>query len=155
MAEETLDYIIKEKLLPFKKECGTKTYKIDGSNKPISLQNLEKFHINEKIKCSLIRLYGSKAIDILTLSCKENLSHTLHHHFDFIEAELIYSIRNEFVQKPNDFLIRRINLGRVNIKAAKEALSRVVELMSNELSWNNEETLHHYQEALGELNELL
>jgi glycerol-3-phosphate dehydrogenase len=48
----------------------------------------------------------------------------------------VYAARAEYCQTAVDFLARRTRLAFLDIKAAEEALPRVVELLGAELKWS-------------------
>ena len=154
MGEQTIDYAIKYGALDFKDNCKTHHYKLIGSQNEYSIQTLDEFNIEESIKISLLNLYGDQANELLKNSTKEELER-IHPQTNFIKAEVRHAIQNEFVKYPNDFLMRRINLGRLNIKKAKESLSTVIDICKPLLNWSDEKTLDIYKSSLKELNEIL
>ncbi|HXW60726.1 MAG TPA: glycerol-3-phosphate dehydrogenase C-terminal domain-containing protein, partial [Myxococcota bacterium] len=56
--------------------------------------------------------------------------------FPYIEAEVIYGVRNEYALHASDILGRRLRLAFLSHDAALKALPRVIELMAKELSWD-------------------
>jgi hypothetical protein len=56
--------------------------------------------------------------------------------YPFIEAEVIFGVRHDWVVRPEDFLARRCRLAFLNKDAALRAIPRVVHLMAQELHWN-------------------
>jgi hypothetical protein len=58
--------------------------------------------------------------------------------FPFLEAEVIFATRFDWVCHAEDFLAHRTRLAFVNRNAAISAIPRVVELMGNELGWDSE-----------------
>ena len=59
----------------------------------------------------------------------------LHEEFPYIEAEVIYAIK-EYARTAVDILARRTRLSFLNVLAADEALPRVIEIMAKELKWD-------------------
>ena len=70
----------------------------------------------------------AKAIDALA---KEGFSNRLAEGYPFIEAEVIYAMRNEYACTEMDILARRTRLYTLDQKAAEKALPRVRELMQS------------------------
>lgn len=56
--------------------------------------------------------------------------------YPFIEAEVIFGVRHDWVVRPEDFLARRSRLAYLNKEAAMRAIPRVVQLMAQELKWS-------------------
>lgn len=146
MAEELLEYINSEFSLNIKK-CKTKKLKLIGSEnyKNISL----KKNIDKNISKHLLSLYGDKAENVL-LSVKR--LEILHPKYFYTNAEIIYCIREEFVKKPLDFLVRRSSLALIDKQASKDILEKVVQIMSTELLWSEEKIKKEYDEAIKILN---
>lgn len=154
MAEETMDFIIKENLLPKKQPCQTKAYKVVGSQSKSSLKELMPFKIDDEVKKALLQRYGDQAINVAKLAQKKGLQNKFHKTFAFIEAEVDYAITYEYAKKPLDIILRRTALGFVNKKIAKQTLAAVTKMVSEKLHWQNDTTLIEYQKALKELNEI-
>lgn len=57
--------------------------------------------------------------------------------FPILEAEVVFATRHEWAVHPEDFLARRSRLAFLNKGAAVSAIPKVVELMGNELQWND------------------
>lgn len=56
--------------------------------------------------------------------------------YPFIDGEVRYAISNEYAQTAVDVLARRTRLSFLNVQAALEALPVVIDLVSEELQWN-------------------
>jgi len=149
MAEETVDFVISEFDLENKK-CKTKKLKLLGSEKfnaDFSIASLD-----EDISKHLIHMYGDKAKDVVKCSSKIE---KLHPDYSYINAEVIYCIKKEFVKKPMDFLVRRSSLALIDLEAAKDMLDKVLALMKEELSWNQIQTDKERENALDVLNKAI
>lgn len=146
MAEETVDYVISSFELEDKK-CKTKTLKLFGSVNYDKAANIET--IDKNISNHLIAMYGDKALKVY--NSVPNVE-KLHDNYAYINAEVIYCIRNEFVQKPLDFLVRRTSLALIDKHAAKELIEKVSVIMQEELSWSNEKLSDERIEAINILN---
>ena len=56
--------------------------------------------------------------------------------YPFIDGEVRHTVRSEYAQTAVDVLARRMRLSFLNVKAALEALPMVINLMGEELQWN-------------------
>ncbi|MGB7402487.1 MAG: FAD-dependent oxidoreductase [Arcobacter sp.] len=149
MSEELVDYVTSKFALE-NKECQTKKLKLIGSEnftKEIQLDGLD-----EDIKKYLIKMYGDKASDVL--SCTKKIQR-LHKDYAHTNAELIYTIKEEFVQKPMDYIVRRTSLALIDKKAAKEILDKVLEIMQKELNWDEKRVNIEKEKSLELLNNSL
>ena len=146
MAEEVVDYVIPKFNLT-KYKCKTKELKLIGS------ENLKKDltidFVPNDISEYLISMYGDRAMIVAQSAINVE---KLHENYAITNAELIYCIRNEFVQKPLDFLVRRTSLSLIDKKASKEILDKVITIMQEELLWDEEKSQKEKEEALSILN---
>jgi glycerol-3-phosphate dehydrogenase len=120
MAEETVDLAITHAGLKPKK-CITRNLSIHGSS-----VNSGNGHL---------AIYGSDRSNIEAL-IKQNpdLEKPLHPSFPFMEAEVIWSARNEMAETVEDILSRRLRILFIDAQAAKDMAPRVASLLSKELS---------------------
>ena len=147
MAQEMVDYVIDSFDLD-RVKCKTKKLKLVGSetfNKDIHIDSDDT-----KLKEHLIHLYGDLAPKVY--NSVESVE-KLHPLYDYINAEVIYSIKEEFVQKPLDFLVRRTTLALIDKEASKEILEKVLLLMKEELLWDDAKVESERTEALALLND--
>lgn len=148
MAEQVVDHVIKiqkkdKSIKTNTKDCITKKLKLVGSKKLDS--NFVSKKVDKKTNEYLLSQYGDKIDDVLN-SCKE-IEYFLEGE-PYTNAELIYTINEEFVKKPMDYLVRRCNLALINKKLALDILEKVVNIMKVELSWDEERTLKEKEEAI-------
>lgn len=108
--------------------------------------------LDEDIKNYLIKMYGDKANDVL--NCVETVER-LHKDYAHTNAELIYTIKEEFVQKPMDYIVRRTSLALIDKQAAKEILNKVLAIMQKELSWDEKRVNIEKENSLELLNNSL
>lgn len=142
MAQEVISYVNKEFSLDNKK-CKTKKLKLIGSKK--YNDELKSKKAESKLYEHLISLYGDRYEKVLQAS---NEIIKLHENYEYSNAEVIYCIKEEFVKKPLDFLVRRATLALIDKEAAKDILSKVVLIMQEELSWSDEKAKSEKKEAL-------
>lgn len=149
MAEEVVDYSINQFNLP-NTECKTKKLKLVGSE-TVS-ENIQIDFVEKDIQKYLIKMYGDKAL--IVAKSVENIER-LHPNYSITNAEVLYSIRNEFVKKPLDFLVRRTSLSLIDKKASIEILEKVLIILKNELSWDEQKLENERIEALSILNKYI
>jgi len=146
MAEQLVDYVYKNTDIK-KQKCITKKLKLVGS------KNLDKNYISKKVNNEtneyLISQYGDQTDKLLT--CVDEIKFLKQGH-PYTNAELIYTIKEEFVQKPMDFLVRRCNVALIDTKTSLDILNEVIDIMSKELSWSEEKAQLEKKEALELLN---
>jgi len=152
MAEDTLDYAIKSKNRKNLHKCQTKSFKLVGNIENLSeiKDRLDKLNLEEDIKKHLFLTYGDCALKVIEYGTKR-----LHEDYPYLEAEVLYSIEHEFTCKPLDFLVRRLGLGFIDIKATKECLEVVTSVFKKKLNWSEEEYCLHVEEAKKILNKSL
>ncbi|APW65812.1 MULTISPECIES: glycerol-3-phosphate dehydrogenase/oxidase [Arcobacteraceae] len=146
MAEEVVDYTINKFNLSDIK-CKTKELKLIGSE--IQSENLKIDFVEKDIKEYLIKMYGDKA---LLVAQSTNKIQKLHPKYCLTNAEVLYSIKYEFVKKPLDFLVRRTSLSLIDKKASIEILEEVLTILKDALSWDEETLDNERLEALSILN---
>jgi glycerol-3-phosphate dehydrogenase len=61
----------------------------------------------------------------------------IHPDYPFLKSEILYAIRNEMAEKPNDIICRRVPIGFLNMQVSKNLLTEVVEIMAKEKKWSN------------------
>jgi glycerol-3-phosphate dehydrogenase len=132
MGEDTVDKAVQiGGLIP--QSCKTKELPIHGSMQGVNWDN----HLY---------VYGSDQDKVLDL-INENpeWGNKLHPHYDFLQAEVIWAVRNEMACTIEDMLARRLRLLFLDAKAAKEAASVTAKLMAGELGkdakWREEQIL--------------
>lgn len=124
MAEETLEKIIAVGKLR-RVICKTKNLKINGSSEVES-----KTHLS---------VYGSNEEKIWELVKKQPfLGSWLVANHNYIEAEVVWAVRNEMARTIEDVLARRLRLLFLDANAALQAAPRVAELMQTELKYNDD-----------------
>jgi len=148
MSQDVLDFIVNDGLLSFKKKSETKDYKVIGSQNKIE-QTSNEFSY-EKYKM-LINLYGDQTLEVLKIAKEEDANTEINRKFLYIKAQIIYSIRNEFVVYPLDFLARRTPMLLLDKTEALKSLEYVTQVMAQLLCWDEkkyEAVLHESQKII-------
>ena len=154
MAEDTIDFMIRNKYLEKRKNCKTKKYRLSGNEtKKDNLEKLISFYpITKNTKESLITLYGSNATAVLNLANELDNFELINRNLPYLKAEIIYCIENEFVKKPIDFLSRRIGLCFIDKKASLSCVDVVCEEMAKLYNWNKKELKIQKNECVEYIN---
>ncbi|KAG2500744.1 hypothetical protein HYH03_001508 [Edaphochlamys debaryana] len=84
----------------------------------------------------LAQAYGARAGRVLQMAEDRKLGGRLVAGHPILEAEVLYCMRHEYCETPQDFLARRTRLAFLDSRAALRALPRVVELMGAEAGWD-------------------
>ncbi|MDX1809219.1 MAG: FAD-dependent oxidoreductase [Sulfurospirillaceae bacterium] len=139
MAEELVDYIQQTAQYKNLKECETKNYKLSGSEQDIKKikEQIEPLQLDIKIKQHLVETYGSLSLEVVDFIDKYG-QEKLHEEYEYLIAEVYYAIEFEFVKEPLDFIVRRSNLGLIDIEAAKKSLEAVTLVLREKFSWSDE-----------------
>ncbi len=147
MAEDVVD-CIEKKTKKNLRSCKTKDYKLIGNVEKLSniKKKLDKFEVEEGTKEHLLLFYGDCVVEVLKYIEKFGTD-KIHENYPYLKAEAYYSMDNEFTCKPLDFLVRRLGLGFVDIKATKDCIEVVSLIFKNRFNWNNEEYNFHKNEA--------
>ena len=138
MAEDLVNFLIKNQLLKKQKKCETKQYKLFGNEG--NIKELETllcvYAISEKTKQSLKTLYGTSCIKVLNFANKTDDFELIHPHLPYLKVEIAYCIKEEFVKKPIDFLARRVGICFLDKKLALDCVDGVCEEMGKILFWD-------------------
>ncbi|MFO1518348.1 MAG: FAD-dependent oxidoreductase [bacterium] len=115
---------------------------------PLEAEELEKkFGIPPDVAHHLARSYGDRASKVAQIA-KEGTPGRLAPHHPFLEAEVVYGVREEKAETVTDVLARRTRLAFLDQAAALKVLPRVVELMGNELKWEPKRREQEKRKAL-------
>lgn len=124
MAEDTINTAIRHQLVPHK-ECATHHLPIHG------------FCSNPDF-ANPMHVYGTDSGCIETLVQQDGeLGKPLHKNHPYIQAQVIWAVREEMARTVEDVLSRRIRLLLLDARAATEAAPLTARLMARELNKNN------------------
>lgn len=102
----------------------------------------QEFGIASSVAHRLAKAYGGRARDVLRISREElgelGRGGRLVPGYPYIEAEVVYAARHEWALYADDILARRTRLAFLNKNATLRAIPRVVELMAQELGWDED-----------------
>ncbi|PLY07013.1 MAG: glycerol-3-phosphate dehydrogenase [Arcobacter sp.] len=149
MAEQLVDHIYKVENKE-KEKCITKKLKLVGS-KNLDTNFIAK-NLNQETNDYLLSQYGDRVEKLL--SSVENIEYLIEGE-PYTNAEVIYCIKEEFVKKPMDYIVRRCNVALIDKKVAFDILDKVLFIMEEELAWDENRTLKEKEDALYLLNNSL
>ncbi|MBE0575834.1 MAG: FAD-dependent oxidoreductase [Desulfuromonadales bacterium] len=148
MALDAVDHALRQfSLSASEPTCQTAQLPILGSagyDAKGDLALIRKFGFEEDVAAYLNRTYGDQAEQVAKLAEAGYRARLVNNH-PVLEAEVLYAARYEFAERVIDVLARRTPLALLDTAAAKLAAPRVLEIMTEELGWNQqrreEETL--------------
>ncbi|GJJ72915.1 glycerol-3-phosphate dehydrogenase [Entomortierella parvispora] len=155
MAAETIDEAIKEFHLKPARECTTERVKLIGAHgysKTMFIRLIQQFGLETEIAQHLANSYGDRAWAVASLAQSTGkrwpvFGKRISGQYPYIEAEVRYAVRREYACTAVDVLARRLRLAFLNVHAALDALPRVVEIMSEELHWDQARQEKEVEEA--------
>lgn len=92
--------------------------------------------MNSDIAQHLSRSYGVRACKVAELAT-QGYGKRLAHGHPYIEAEVVYSVQNEFALTAVDVLARRLRLAFLDADGAHQALPRTLDIMADLLHWSD------------------
>lgn len=103
----------------------------------------ESFELDHDVALHLSRNYGTRSLQIAKLvqdgygnRAAGMHAKRLHSKHPFLEAEVVFAVKQEYAVSAVDVIARRTRLAFVDADAARAAVPRVVELMSPILKWS-------------------
>nr|CAD7423145.1 unnamed protein product [Timema monikensis] len=101
------------------------------------------FGLETEVAKHLANSYGDRAFAVAKLAALTGkrwpiIGKKIHPEFPYIDAEIRYAVR-EYACTVVDVIARRLRLSFLNVQAAHEALPGIIEVMSEELNWSNDE----------------
>lgn len=165
MAEEAVDEAIKTfglqtrrtEQIPDVSGTGLKTdnFNLDGScqthqvrligahgySKTLFINLIQHFGLETDVAKHLTGSYGDRAWQVAALSSPTTARFPLRGTrvsalYPFVDGEIRYAVRHEYAQTAVDVIARRTRLAFLNAQAALEALPGVIDLMAEELKWD-------------------
>ena len=145
MAEQGVDQAISVGNLQPKSKCKTPTLRVvggDGYHVALHTEIAQEYivphrpgAIDTRVAKHLTHAYGDRARVVTKIAEDKKLGHRLARGHPQLEAEVAYAVRYEYCTGVEDFLARRTRLAFLDVRAAEQALPKVVEIMSKEMNW--------------------
>jgi len=89
---------------------------------------------------NLVASYGTHAVEVACIARRgerDGFAERLAEGYPWIMAQVVYGVRREYARTVADVLSRRTRLAQVDVLAAYDAVSRIVDVMAAELNWSN------------------
>lgn len=140
MSQDLVDFLIQHRFLERQNRCQTKRFQLFGNTsnfKEFEAQS-SQYSLGSQTKESLKTLYGTACIKVLDLAIKRDNFELIHPQLPYLKVEIEYCLEEEFVQKPMDFLARRVGICFLNKTLAQECVEVVCTEMSKFLSWDKQ-----------------
>ena len=130
---------------PLDGTCQTHQVRLVGAHgysKTLFINLIQHFGLETEVAKHLCQSYGDRAWTVAALSSPTEERFPVRGKrisalYPFIDGEIRYSVRHEYAQTAVDVLARRTRLSFLNAQAALEALPNVIDLMAEELGWDN------------------
>ncbi len=91
----------------------------------------------------LMRNYGTRALQVAQIEQEGFLDRKpsdhprrLHPKYPYLEAEVVFAVRQEYAMKATDVLARRTRLAFIDSNCSRELSQRVVSMMGDLLGWS-------------------
>ena len=139
MAKDAIDQI--DRIFSRNNTCTTATQTLaGGQNYNFESHRLleNKYAMASDICQHLVKKYGSRAENVCKLTATHpELKDRLDVKYPYIKAEVVYTVRDEMVVTPRDFLARRIRLEITDWETTISVLPAVADLIATELNWSD------------------
>jgi glycerol-3-phosphate dehydrogenase len=113
---------------------------------------VEQYGFAADVAAYLHRTYGDQAELVARLNTPQDGIRLVDGH-PILEAEVIYAARYEMAERVIDVLARRTPLALIDNAAARSAVPRVLEIMAEELGWDQRRCAEETQLAVQRLSE--
>ncbi|KNC77028.1 hypothetical protein SARC_10500 [Sphaeroforma arctica JP610] len=147
MAEDAVNKAIEQCNLVTPRECQTANIKLTGAvgYKPTTFTEIAQSytvphrpgHIDTQVAKHLATAYGTKSFEVTKIAEDRKLGQRLVRGHPYIEAEVVFSVKDEMCRTISDFIARRTRLAFLDTRATSMTIDRVGELMAAELGWDD------------------
>ncbi|CAO3702969.1 unnamed protein product [Rhizopus stolonifer] len=152
MAEETVDRAIEVFNLKPQRACLTESTMLIGSegySSTMFIRLVQEFGMDTEVAQHLARSYGNRSWQVASIDDPTNSNwpkygKRISPNYPYIEAEVRYTVRQELANTAVDVLARRTRLAFLNAEAALQSLPRVIEIMADELKWDDARKKEEY-----------
>ena len=156
MAEDTVNHAVEHFGLKTLRPCVTNHVRLIGSHDwspTMYVSLLQDYGLDADVAEHLSNTYGDRARSVCAISEFTGKRYPRHGvrldaHLPYIEAEVRYATRVEYAAKVSDFIARRSRMSFLNTEATIEALPRVIDIMGEELNWNESRRQSEFEEGI-------
>lgn len=111
-----------------------------------------EYNVQRDIAKHLVKTYGTTGWRVLAMGKNANLNERLADQYPFLKAEVLFAIRCEMAQKPNDVVCRRVPVSFIDTKTTAEViLPKVVDIFAKEFGWDKARKDQELKEAIAGL----
>ncbi|GLE05469.1 hypothetical protein PINS_up014492 [Pythium insidiosum] len=155
MAQDAIDALVEAvpALQTKAAPCKTKNVEIIGADRigevcnkkfdKITVTLRENYSLDKDIAEHLMRNYGTRALQVAEIEKHGFLDRKasdhprrLHPKYPYLEAEVVFAVRQEYAQKATDVLARRMRLAFVDSEVSSELVPRVIHMMGELHGWS-------------------
>jgi glycerol-3-phosphate dehydrogenase len=154
MAQDAIDKLVEAtpELQAKAAPCRTRDVGIIGADRigevcnkkfdTITVTLRESYHLDKDVSEHLMRNYGTRALQIAEIERAGFLDRKpsdhprrLHPKYPYLEAEVVFAVRQEYAQKATDVLGRRMRLAFIDSASTAQLVPRVVSMMGDLHGW--------------------
>lgn len=109
----------------------------------ITITLRENYHLDKDVAEHLMRNYGTRALQVAEIEQsgfldrkKSDHPRRLHPKYPYLEAEVVFAVRQEYAEKATDVIGRRMRLAFIDSHVANELVPRVIHMMGELHGWS-------------------
>jgi glycerol-3-phosphate dehydrogenase len=115
---------------------------------------IQHFGLETDVAQHLSNSYGDCSFEVASMATLSGdrwpvFGRRLVSYYPYIDAEVRYACKREYACTAVDVLAHRTRLAFLNAYAALDALPRVIEIMKEELGWNEDRCKKEYEDTVG------
>ncbi|TMW65930.1 hypothetical protein Poli38472_003695 [Pythium oligandrum] len=174
MAQDAIDKLVEvvPSLQSKASPCKTRQVEIIGADRigevcnkkfdKITVTLRESYSMDKDIAEHLMRNYGTRALQVAELEKTGFLDRKasdhprrLHPKYPYLEAEVVFAVRQEYAQKATDVIGRRMRLAFIDSDVSSKLVPRVVHMMAELHGWSKarrEQELKECEEYLATMH---
>ncbi|KAL1876844.1 hypothetical protein VTK73DRAFT_9146 [Phialemonium thermophilum] len=133
--------------------CWTRRVRLIGAHgfhSSLPDELAQTYDLDKETTESLAANYGDRSWQIASMSSNGHCSR-LSADLPVLEEEIRHAVRHEYAQTAADVLGRRTRISFLDCRAALEMLPRVIDVMSEELSWDEQRAAKEWKETVSYL----
>ncbi|KAG9949643.1 DAO-domain-containing protein, partial [Aureobasidium melanogenum] len=160
MAEDAVDAAM-ESIAPIGVRCVSARIQAVGAkgwSETVSTMLMQEFDLDSDVAGHLSDSYGDQAWQVLKLcevSSQRDRQTRLSPLHPYLTGEVRYAVRYEYAQHATDVLARRTRLAYIDAKEAINVLPLVIDIMAEELTWDDGRKALKHQNALKRLEKMI
>ncbi|ELR22155.1 Glycerol phosphate dehydrogenase 2, mitochondrial, putative [Acanthamoeba castellanii str. Neff] len=147
MAEEAVDKAIAEYGLKPRNICVTTDVYLLGARDwtpTMFIKLIQNYGIQREVAQHLASTYGDRAFEVAKVATPTG-KRPLAEGYPYLEEEVRHAVHHEYACTAEDVLARRTRLAFLNANVALDVLPRVIDIMAEELRWDDARKKHEYE----------